>query len=164
MIITKGSMILGQLKGLAVAELLILMYLKTSVAIKRERGRKWQTDLPCVSARPGRWNRGQTCPHEPPFPWTGLTVLQGRCRGFESEALTALIFLCSPCVCVCVCVHAQLRQTLWPHGWWPIRLLEIFQASLLAWVAIPSPRGSFLPRDRTHVSRTSRWIFYHWVS
>ena len=97
-------MILGQLKGLAVAELLILMYLKTSVAIKRERGRKWQTDLPCVSARPGRWNRGQTCPHEPPFPWTGLTVLQGRCRGFESEALTALIFLCSPSVCVCVCV------------------------------------------------------------
>ena len=32
---------------------------------------------------------------------------------------------------------------------------RIFQARLLEWVAISFSRGSFLPRDRTHVSGIS---------
>ena len=34
----------------------------------------------------------------------------------------------------------------------------IFQARILAWVAIPSSRGSSRPRDRTHVSCIGRPI------
>ena len=41
----------------------------------------------------------------------------------------------------------------------------IFQARILAWVAVPSSRISFQPRDRTRVSCVScigRWVLYHW--
>ena len=41
----------------------------------------------------------------------------------------------------------------------------ILQAKILAWVAMPSSKGSSQPRDRTHVSfvsSTSRWVLYHW--
>ena len=62
-----------------------------------------------------------------------------------------------------VCIHAKLLQsclTLWDpmdcclpgfsvHG--------ILQARILKWVAIPSSRGSFLPRDWTLIS-CSTWI------
>ena len=37
----------------------------------------------------------------------------------------------------------------------------ILQARILEWVAISSSRESSLPRDRTHVSCTSRLILYH---
>ena len=40
----------------------------------------------------------------------------------------------------------------------------ILQARILEWVAMPSSRGSFQHRDRTHVSSvsyTSRWVLYH---
>ena len=43
----------------------------------------------------------------------------------------------------------------------------ISQAGILKWVAIYSPRGSFRPRDWTHVSCGScigRWILYHWAT
>ena len=32
---------------------------------------------------------------------------------------------------------------------------KIFQTKLLEWVTVPSCRGSFQPKDQTHVSRTS---------
>ena len=35
----------------------------------------------------------------------------------------------------------------------------IFQASILEWVAMPSSRGSSLPRDRSHVSCTAGRFF-----
>ena len=41
----------------------------------------------------------------------------------------------------------------------------ILQARILEWVAMPSPRGSFRPRDRTHVSYVScfgRQDLYHY--
>ena len=41
----------------------------------------------------------------------------------------------------------------------------IFQARILEWVAISSSRGSYSPRDQTHVfcvSCISWWILYHW--
>ena len=40
----------------------------------------------------------------------------------------------------------------------------IFQARILEWVTMTPSRGSFRPRDQTHVSYTScvgRWILYH---
>ena len=37
----------------------------------------------------------------------------------------------------------------------------ILQARLLEWVAMPSSRGSFWPRDQTSVSSTGRWILHH---
>ena len=43
----------------------------------------------------------------------------------------------------------------------------IFWARILEWVTISSSRGSFLSRDRTHiswVSITGRWIPYLWVT
>ena len=77
------------------------------------------------------------------------------------------------CVCVCVCVHALHAKSLQScltlcdpmdcslqgfsvHG--------ILQARKLEWVAIPSSRGSFLPRDQTCVSCVScigRQVLYH---
>ena len=41
----------------------------------------------------------------------------------------------------------------------------IHQARKLEWVAMPSSRGSSLPRDGTHISYIScigRWVLYHW--
>ena len=72
-----------------------------------------------------------------------------------------------------VCMHAPLLQsctTLWNpmdcslpgssvHG--------ILQARILEWVAMPSCRGSSLPRDQTHltfVSCIAGGFFTHWVT
>ena len=35
---------------------------------------------------------------------------------------------------------------------------------ILEWVAIPFPRGSFWPRDWTHIPCIDRWILYHWAT
>ena len=64
-------------------------------------------------------------------------------------------------------VHAQLCLTLcdsmdcslsgsFVHG--------IFHARILEWVAISFSRGSFWPRDQTHISCIGRQILYHWVT
>ena len=37
----------------------------------------------------------------------------------------------------------------------------ILQTRMLEWVAIPCSRGSFQPRDQTHVSCTGKQIPYH---
>ena len=39
----------------------------------------------------------------------------------------------------------------------------ILQARILEWVAISSSRGSFQPRDRTHISCITGGFFTHWV-
>ena len=71
------------------------------------------------------------------------------------------------------CVHVQLLQSCltlcnpmdcclpgsYVHGIIPARILE--------WVAMPSFRGSFQPRDQTHISCgsfTGRQILYHWAT
>ena len=40
----------------------------------------------------------------------------------------------------------------------------IFQARILEWVAISSSRGSFSPRDWTHISCIGRRILYNWAT
>ena len=43
----------------------------------------------------------------------------------------------------------------------------IFQARIVAWVTMPSSRGSFWPRDQTwisYVSCTDWWILYQWAT
>ena len=40
----------------------------------------------------------------------------------------------------------------------------ISQARILEWVSISSSRGSFWPRDGTHISHTGRWVLYHWAT
>ena len=74
------------------------------------------------------------------------------------------------CVCVCVCVcarthmlslfsHVQLFVTPWSVAHQAPLSMGIFQARILEWVAMPSSRGSFQPRDRTQVSRIAGKFF-----
>ena len=37
----------------------------------------------------------------------------------------------------------------------------ILKTRILEWVAMPSFRGSSLPRDQTHISCIGRWVAYH---
>ena len=97
------------------------------------------------------------------IPWTEE---RGRLQSMGSQRLrhdwaTSL----SECACVHVC--AQSCLTLCD----PMNcsllgssVQGIFLARILEWVAISSSRGSYHPRDWTHVSClscTGRWILYH---
>ena len=60
-----------------------------------------------------------------------------------------IVFTCSvaqPCLTLCDPVDCSPPGSS-VHG--------ILQAGILEWVAVPSPRGSSLPRDQTHVSCVS---------
>ena len=77
-------------------------------------------------------------------------------------------------MCVCVCVsHSVMSDCLLPHVAYQAPLcMEILQARILEWVAIPFCRGSSQPRDWTQVSITARspWktalqaVFIVWAS
>ena len=72
------------------------------------------------------------------------------------------IYVCMSVLCVLCCFsHVQLFE---PHGLYPARLLcplsmGILQARILKWVAMPSSRGSFQPRDKTQVSHTAGRLY-----
>ena len=70
------------------------------------------------------------------------------------------------CHCVCVWSVAQLCPTPWDSmGYSPPGSSSVhgtFQIGILEWVAISYSRGSFQPRDWTHISCIGRWILYHW--
>ena len=68
------------------------------------------------------------------------------------------------------CVHAKPFQlcpalcNLMDHSLPGSSIHGILQARILEWVAMPSSRGSFWPRDQTqvfYVSYTGRWVLYH---
>ena len=40
----------------------------------------------------------------------------------------------------------------------------VSQAKVLGWVATAFSRGSFQPREQTHISCIGRWILYHWAA
>ena len=54
---------------------------------------------------------------------------------------------------------AQLFPTLQPHGLYSPLIL---QAGILEWVAFPFSRGSYQPRDRTHISCITGRFFSSW--
>lgn len=63
------------------------------------------------------------------------------------------------------CVLSQLCLTLWDpiaYNQWLFSVHGVFQAKVVEWVAIPISRGSFRPRDQTHVSCIGRLILYHY--
>ena len=69
-----------------------------------------------------------------------------------------------------LCVHAKLLQsclTLWDPMDYSLpgsSVCGILQTRILAWVAVPSSRGSSRPKDRTQVSYVScigKQVLYH---
>ena len=112
------------------------------------------------------------------FPWAsrGLSSVQvsvpraGECPLCGYVSASSFSFLIrTPVLLDCVCSSIQLCLTLCnpmdcsPPG---SSVRGILQARTLEWVAVPSSRGYYWPKDRTHVSCTSclgRWILYHWV-
>ena len=55
-----------------------------------------------------------------------------------------------------------LSLTLWDPTNYTVH--GILQARILEWVAFPSSRGSFQPRDQTQVSRVAGGFFTSWVA
>ena len=71
---------------------------------------------------------------------------------------------------MCACVLSRfsgvwLFATLWTVAHQAPLSMGILHARILQWVPEASSRGSSWPRDQTHtyISRTSRWVLYHWV-
>ena len=62
--------------------------------------------------------------------------------------------------------HGLALGALWDFPWrnFPGVVHGISQARILEWVAISFSRGSFWPRDWTHISYIGRWILYHWAT
>ena len=52
-------------------------------------------------------------------------------------------------------------DSLWPHGY---TVHGILQARILEWVAIPFPKGSSEPRDRTQVFWIAGGFFTRWAT
>ena len=63
-----------------------------------------------------------------------------------------MVFVSKSCPALCHPKDCSLPASS-AHG--------VFQARVLEWVAISFSRGSFRPRDQTHVSCVSRQILYH---
>ena len=69
-------------------------------------------------------------------------------RCAQAKSLQLYPTLCNPMDCILPCFSVH----------------EILQARILEWVAMPSSRGSFQPRDQTQVSCiscTGRQVLYH---
>ena len=66
----------------------------------------------------------------------------------------------------CCCLVTESCQTLsWPCGLRPPKILCPWDllSKTLEWVDISFPKGSFPPRDGTHISCISWQIPYHWA-
>ena len=77
-----------------------------------------------------------------------------------NESLSCLLFIC------CCLVAKSCLIFLQPHGLYlPVcSVHRISQARILEWVAILFSKGSFWPRDQTHVFCIGRWTLYPWVT
>ena len=67
--------------------------------------------------------------------------------------------------CYCCAVLSCSVTSLWPHGLAhqaPLSM-EILQARILEWVAMPSSRSCSQPRDRTQVSHIAGEFFIIWI-
>ena len=72
--------------------------------------------------------------------------------------------------CTVVCTELScsvMSDSLWPHGLVALQAplsIRILQARILEWVAIPSSRASFQPRDRTQASCIAGGFFTVWAT
>ena len=66
--------------------------------------------------------------------------------------------------CACWLSHVQLFSTPWAVAHQAPLSMEILQARILEWIAMPSSRGSSHPRDQTQVSCTAGRFFTIWVT
>ena len=95
-----------------------------------------------------------------------LSLLESSLSIYMCVCVCAYVCVCM-CVCVSVCVrslvhmlsHLVMSKSLWSHGLQPSRVLCSwnFQGGILEWVAISSSRGSFPPRDWTHLLPLQHW-------
>ena len=103
------------------------------------------------------------------------TKLHPLCCSFSPPALnkylggwthSALMKMTRLCVNRCYCLVTKLCLTVCdPMDCSPgSPVCGIFQARILEWVGISSPRGSSWPRDRTHVFCIGRGGLYHWAT
>ena len=91
--------------------------------------------------------------------WVKSTKRNGSLEKLREEKMKVIFY------CGCVCVCAQSLTHVWPlatpwtvvarilHPWNFLRITE--------WVAISFYRGSFQPRDQTHISCVGKQILYH---
>ena len=60
--------------------------------------------------------------------------------------------------------HVWLFVALWTVAHQAPSVQGNSQARILKWVIISSSRGTFEPRDWTHIFCIGRWILYHWAT
>ena len=100
--------------------------------------------------------------------WNGLMWKLGTFKCFYSLLLFSKylyiniwydLFWVSPCAqsCPTLCDLTDCSPPGSSVHW-------ISKARILEWVAVSCSRGSFPPRDRTHVSCISRWVLYYWAT
>ena len=107
----------------------------------------------------------------PPRPQPLLSgTVSWRCSLIQASWLFPCVCV-SMCVCVCVCVRARTCSqscltlaTLWTVVHQAPLSMGFSRQEYWERVAISSSRGSFQPRDWTHVSCTGRQILYHWAT
>ena len=93
------------------------------------------------------------------------------CVYFPTASSRYIFSPCSPCFIsfscnTCCCLVSKSCLTLCDPMDCSLRgssVHGIFQARILEWVAMPSSRGSFWPRDWTQVSCIGRPILYCWA-
>ena len=74
------------------------------------------------------------------------------------------------CVCVCACMRLVAQSCLTLCNLWTVcnspgsSVHGILQARILEWVAMPASRGSFWPRNQTHVSCIAGIFFTIWAT
>ena len=107
-------------------------------------------------------------------PWHQLSSDHGGCM-VSSAYLRLLIFL--PAILIPACASSSPAFLMMYSAYKFIQLCSIpcdpmdcsppgssvhwiLQARILEWVAMPSSRGSFQPRDLVHISWVGRWILY----
>ena len=66
----------------------------------------------------------------------------------------------------CCAIRSVVPDSFQPHGHSPpaCSVRGILQARILEWVALPSPRGAFRPRDQARVSCISGRFFTNWAT
>ena len=126
----------------------------------------WDGDF-CVPGQPSEQSSPGDQTQEEPSKrshWGKRTENNRGMWGTTTTSLTEPDTTHSLCACIWSCFsHVRLFATPWTAACQAPLSTGILQARILEWVAMPSPRESSRPRDRTHVSfvsRTDRQVLY----